>query len=68
MEYFIDEIFFITPARLGLRGVRTQVPAGWKEICAVAEGSLSIGIQMGLPAEYPPQLMEKKIETWLQSE
>jgi len=52
MEYFIDEIFFITPARLGLTGVRAQVPVGWKEICAVVERSLSVGIQMRLPCGF----------------
>ena len=45
----MDELFFITLARLGLTGARAQVPVGWKEICAVVERSLSIGIQMRLP-------------------
>ncbi|MFC1788379.1 hypothetical protein ACFLZE_00510 [Thermodesulfobacteriota bacterium] len=34
--HFIDEMFFITLARLGLTGARAQVPVGWKEKCAVA--------------------------------
>jgi hypothetical protein len=41
----MDEWFFMTAARLGLTGARTQVPAGGKEICAVVERS----IQMRLP-------------------
>ena len=47
----MDEGFFITLARLGLTDARAQVPVGWKEICAVVERSLSIGIQMRLPWE-----------------
>jgi hypothetical protein len=38
--YFIEELFFKAPARLGLTGARAQVPVGWKEICAVVERSL----------------------------
>ena len=36
----MDELFFITLARLGLTGARAQVPVGWKEIYAVVERSL----------------------------
>ena len=45
MGSFIDELFFIPPAPLGLTGARAQVPVGCKEICAVLERS----IQMRLP-------------------
>ena len=36
----MDEMFFITLARLGLTGAKAQVPVRWKEICAVVERSL----------------------------
>jgi hypothetical protein len=45
----MDEWFYITPARLGLRDAQAPVPVGWKEICAVVKIFLSIGIQMRLP-------------------
>jgi len=45
----MDELFFITLARLGHTGARAQVPVGWKEIYAVVERSLSVGIQICLP-------------------
>jgi hypothetical protein len=45
----MDEWFFITLAGLGFTGARAQDPVGWKEICAVVERSLSIGIQIRLP-------------------
>jgi len=46
----MDEMFFITLARLGFTGAQAQVPVGWKEIFAVVERSLSIGIQMRPPS------------------
>ena len=42
----MDELFFITLERLGLTGAQARVSVGWKEICAVVERSLSIGIQI----------------------
>jgi len=45
----MDEMFFITMERLGVTGAKAQVPVGWKEICAVVERSLYLGIQMPLP-------------------
>jgi hypothetical protein len=59
--YFMDEWFFTTLARLGLTGARAQVPVGWKEICAVVERSLSIGIQMRLPCRFEPMHHSKTI-------
>jgi len=54
----MDELFFITPARLGLTDARSQVPAGWEEICAVVERSLPIRIQTGLPWGQPHNLLK----------
>ena len=54
----MDKWFFITPARLGLTDARAPVPVGWKEICAVVEISLSIGIQMRLPCLNLPDTIQ----------
>jgi hypothetical protein len=43
------EFFLMTQARLRLTGANAQVSVGWKEIPAVVERSLCIGIQMYLP-------------------
>jgi hypothetical protein len=40
----MDEWFFITLARNGLKGARVQVPLGWKDIFDIVERSLFIEV------------------------